>query len=118
MKNDSIQELQAALSQLRQDPKTQRKFPRELWEAVIHLTKTHSIKEISHCLRIHPGYLKRKVEQSQKQSLEFREVIIPSSFVPSTDLVTIEITSPTGLKAKIQGPISCTNCLQRLFRGV
>jgi hypothetical protein len=110
-----IEEIRATLDRLRQDPKTQRKFPRELWTSIIQLTKIYPIEEVCLRLQIHPIYLKRKIHQSRKPALEFREIIMPAAVQPGSATITIELKSADGLQAKIQGPFSCLNYLNKLF---
>ena len=109
-----IGEILSILDRLRQDPNTRRRFPRELWDSIIQLTKIYSIEEVGRQLHINPVYLKRKIHQSKEQELEFREISIQAS-PPVSDMVTIELNSAAGLKARIQGPISCLNYLHKLF---
>jgi transposase-like protein len=111
-----IEKIRSSLDQLRQDPNTRRKFPRELWASIIHLTKTYPVEEVCRRLQIHPVYLKRKIHQSKEPALEFREIVMPA-VQSAPDTVTIELRSADGLQAKIQGPSSCLNYLSKLFRG-
>jgi hypothetical protein len=109
----SLDEIHTTLMRLRQGATTRRKFPKELWTAIIHLTKTHSIEEVCQRLQINPIYLKRKIHQSKKtEPLEFHEVQLQGL---NSGMVVIELSSNTGLSARIQGPLSCLNCLQSLF---
>jgi len=110
-KTTSIEEIRSTLARLRQDPTTKRRFPSELWDTIIQLTKTYSIKEVCRQLEIDPVYLKRKIPPPKKQDLEFREI---SPLLPP-DVITIELTTIAGLKAKIRGPVSCLNHLSKLF---
>jgi len=112
----TIEEIRSTLDRLRQDPKTQRNFPRELWTSIIQLTKIYPAEEICQRLQINPIYLKRKIHQSKEPALEFREIVIPAAQSVS-DTVTIELKSADGLQAKIQGPFSCLTYLTQLFRG-
>jgi len=111
----TIEEIRSTLDRLRQDPNTQRKFPRELWTSIIQLTKIHSIGEVCRRLQINPIYLKRKIHQAKESSLEFREIVIPA-IQSTSDTVTIELRSADGLQAKIQGSFSCLNFLHQLFK--
>ena len=110
-----IEELRSIIDRLRQDPKTQRKFPQELWTSIIGLTKIYPIEEVCRQLLINPIYLKRKIHQSKESALEFREIVMPV-VQSAPDTVTIELKSADGLQAKIQGPFSCLNYLSKLFR--
>jgi hypothetical protein len=92
---------------LRQDPKTQRNFPRELWISIIQLTKIYPVEEVCHRLQINPIYLKRKIHPSKEPALEFREIVMPAA-QSASDTMTIELRSPDGLQAKIQGPFFCS----------
>jgi hypothetical protein len=108
-----IEEIRSTLDRLRQDPNTQRKFPREIWISIIQLTKIYPIEDVCHRLQINPIYLKRKIHQFKEPALQFREVVMPTT--QSADMVTIELSSADGLQAKIQGPFSCLNYLSKLF---
>ena len=112
-----IEEIRSTLTQLRQDPKTQRKFPRELWDSIVQLAKTHPIEELSRQLQINSVYLKKKLRAPKEQALEFREISMPPGIQLVSDAVTIELSMPSGLKAKIQGPVACMNNLFKLFGG-
>lgn len=110
----TIEEIRSTLDRLRQDPKTQRNFPGELWTSIIQLIKIYPAEEVCRRLQINPVYLKRKIRQSKESVLEFREIVMPAS-QPASDIVTIELRSADGLQAKIQGPLSCLNYLSKLF---
>jgi len=110
-----IEELRSTIDRLRQDPKTQRRFPQELWVSIIQLTKIYPIEEVCRRLLVNPIYLKRKIHQSKETALEFREIVMPAvQSAPET--VTIELKSADGLQAKIQGPVSCLNYFSKLLR--
>jgi len=110
----TIEEIRSTIDRLRKDPKTQRKFPRELWTSVIQLTKIYPLEAVCLRLQINPIYLKRKIRQSKESVLEFREIVMPAA-QSASDTVTIELRSVDGLQAKIQGPFSCLNYLSKLF---
>ena len=110
-----IKEIRSSLDQLRQDPNTRRKFPKELWTSIIQLTKIYPVEELCRQLQINSVYLKRKIHQSKEPTLEFREIVMPIA-QSASDTVTIELRAADGLQAKIQGPSSCLNCLSQLFR--
>lgn len=109
-----IEEIQSTLDRLRQDPKTQRRFPQALWDCIIQQTKIYPVEEVCRRLQINPVYLKRKIHQSKESPLEFREIVMPPAQLAS-DTVTIELKNADGLQAKIQGPCSCLNYLSQLF---
>ena len=110
----TIEEIRTALHKLRQDPNTKRKFPQELWSSIIQLTKIYPLEDVCRQIDINPVYLKRKIQQSKEKTIEFREITFSTSLTPS-NAITIELNSHDGLKAKIQGPISCLDCLYKLF---
>src|SRR5262249_20953958 len=105
----TIEEIRSTLDLLRKDPKTQRRFPQKLWDSIIQLTNVYTLADICQELAINPNFLRRKIQQSKGKMLEFREITLPS-----TNAVTIELSSATGLKALIQGPISSLDCLYKL----
>src|SRR3974390_2958246 len=108
----TLEEIQSTLDQLRQDPNTKRRFPKKIWDAIIQLTNTYPIQDICRQLNINPVYLKHKIQQTDV--LEFHEVAFPTP-LPSINIVTIELSSNSGLKAMIQGPVACLDCLHKLF---
>jgi transposase-like protein len=111
--SDTIEEIHATLTRLRKDVTGRRKFPKELWNSIISLTKIYSVAEVCRRLEINPAYLKRKIHQLQESpSLDFQEISIQS---PNSDTVLIELDSNSGLRAKIQGPVSCLCYLQSFF---
>lgn len=113
MNADPIEEIRKTLVLLRQNPTTKKKFPSETWDAIIQLTKSRSHKEICQLLQIAPALLKRKIGQ-RTASMEFHEISFRNT---SPEVVTIELISKNGIQAKIQGSLSCLNCLQQLLRG-
>lgn len=113
MSADSIEDIYSALVCLRQNPSTKKRFPREIWDAIVRLTKIHSHKELCQRLQLDPGLLKRRTEQ-RVAPMEFHE--IPIQNIPH-ETVIIELIAKNGMQAKIQGPLSCLNCLQQLLGG-
>jgi hypothetical protein len=113
MNADPIEDVCATLISLRQNPATKRKFPSEIWDTIVQLTKTYSREEICQRLQLNPALLKRKIEKRREQ-MKFHEVSL-QNILPET--VTIELISKNGMQAKIQGPLSCLNCLQHLLGG-
>ena len=113
MNADPIEEVRKTLVLLRQNPTTKKRFPSETWDAIIQLTKTHSHEEICRRLQLAPALLKRKIGQ-RTASMDFHEISLNNI---SAETVTIELISKNGIQAKIQGPLSCLNCLQQLLRG-
>ena len=114
---NSLEEIQATLELLRKESTTRQKFPKELWDAIIRLTQVHSMQEICKKLKFNPAYLKLKIRQSQASpTIDFQEISPPLHDVAHSDIITIELSLNSGLKAKIQGSLSCLSCLQSLFR--
>ena len=114
-KTNSLEEIKDILTSLRQGATSKRKFPKELWDSVIHLTHIHSFEEVCQYLQISPVYLKRKMSQSQKStSIDFQEISMPAT--SPVDVVVIELNSNSGLRARIQGPLSCLDNLYILFK--
>jgi hypothetical protein len=110
----TVEKIRSALDQLRRNPQTKRRFPKELWDSIIQLTRNHSFVDICSQLDINPIYLKQKIRQSKDDQLEFQEVTFAAPMTSNNE-VKIELISTSGLTAMIQGPISCLNCLYTLF---
>jgi hypothetical protein len=113
MNADPVEEVRTKLVLLRQNPTTKKKFPPEVWDAIIQLTKTYSHEEICHRLQLASGLLRRKIKQCM-ELVEFHEIPLKNI---SSETVTIELVSKNGIQAKIQGSLSCLNFLQQLLRG-
>lgn len=116
----TLEEIHAALKTLRERPRSRRRFPKQLWDSILELTKIHSHQKICRQLEIHPAYLKRKIQKAQNISpnnLDFQEIFCEPQSRNLDDAVIVELTSNSGLKAKIQGPSSCLSYLSSLFGG-
>lgn len=118
----TINDVQAVLTTLRNSSGSRRKFPKEVWDSIIHLTKTQSIEQVCRQLQLQPAYLKRKMQQLQKVSsqtaeMDFQEIAFPIQNFHSADTVVVELSSDSGLRAKIQGSSSCLNYITSLFKG-
>lgn len=113
----TLEEIRVALKTLRERPGSRRRFPKQLWDSIFELVRIHPHHEICRHLEIHPAYLKRKIQKSQSypKSLDFQEVFCEPLGGQLIDAVVIELTSKSGLKAKIQGPASCLSHLSSLF---
>lgn len=110
---DPFVEIAIRLAEIRQQAKTKQKFPQELWDAIISLTQSYSIQEVSKRLNINPSYLKRKIRDFLPiRELDFSEVPVQNI---CSGMVSVELFSDSGLRAKIQGPPSCLSYLTTLF---
>jgi len=114
----TLDEIRSALTLLRQNPKTQRRFPRPLWASIVRLTKTIPVATLCQELHICPSNLKRWIGQlrgpDEKPAVSFRELRI-ADLSPAT--VTVDVTSPSGVQMRVQGPSSLLEHLYPLFRG-
>ena len=114
----TLDEIRSALTLLRQNSKTQRRFPRPLWASIVRLTKTIPVATLCQELHICPANLKHWTEQlrgaDEEPAVSFREIRI-ADLSPTT--ITVEVTSPSGVQMKIQGPSSLLEHLYPLFRG-
>jgi hypothetical protein len=111
--NISLEEISVILQNARQETTTRNKFPKQLWDSIILLTDIHPISEICNHLQIRPSYLRYKMQVHKADPVEFHEVALQDIH---SNTIVIEINSNSGLRAKIQGPISCLNCLNQLFK--
>jgi hypothetical protein len=111
----TLEEIFVALTELRSKSESRRKFPNELWMAIIHWAQVQSIEEVCNRLKINPIYLKRKMRQLQGNALDFQEICFREQVLQSGRVV-IELLSNHGLKAKIEGDSSCLNYLVSLFK--
>jgi len=115
----SFEEVLSSLTRVRQDLKKGGRFPNEIWDSILQLTKFHPIEEVARKTDLDLSYLRYKLillqapAKKDPKSLDFYEV---NSFPLPSAHILIELTSSSGLKAKIQGPSSCLSCLEKLFR--
>ena len=113
--DDPFLDVESTITRLRQQSTTRQRFPQDVWDAIIQLTKTYSVREVALRLNISPSYLKQKIQESHKSSsLDFREISSPVQ--ERSNIVYVELASDCGVRAKIQGPPSCLNFLITLFR--
>lgn len=114
IEESALEQIRSTLLSLREGSNRRRAFPREVWESIIELTKTHSVEEVCRQLRIHPPYLRCKMREFAHPNLEFREISLEDS---PADFISIELRTGSGLKAKIEGPLSSLKCLHQVFGG-
>ena len=74
--NASIEQVREKLRQVRANPETKRKFPKQLWEEICVLADHYSVEVISQKLDIGRDYLYEKLGQRKKGQIEFCEVIV------------------------------------------
>lgn len=117
---ETLGDVYAALEALRRDPKSRRRFPKEVWGAIIRLTHTYPVGQVCTQLKIPLVHFKRKMQQLQKaplENVEFQEISCHMEGFRQTNTVIIELLSDSGLRARIQGTSDCLNCLSALFKG-
>jgi hypothetical protein len=91
-----IEEIRSTLDRLRQDPKTQRKFPQELWTLIIQQTKIYPVEEVCRRLKINPINLRRRRSNFERLSCQqFNQPLIQSRL--NSGLLT-------GYKLKFKAP--------------
>lgn len=116
----TLKEIHATLKTLRENSSSRKRFPQQIWDAIIELTEVLPFQEVCQQLEIQPAYLKRKMQQSQNippDTINFQEVSYNTHSLNLSDAIVIELISHSGLRAKIQGPSSCLNFLSSLFGG-
>ena len=107
----TLETVQEALNHLRKERKS--RYPAEIWKAIIGLLEHHTVGELSNRLQISSSCLKRKAQQLQASDpIYFQEI---STDFSTNNMVAIELQDSFGLKARIQGPAFCLECLQKLF---
>ena len=120
---DTLDEIRSALTLLRQNPKTQRRFPRPLWASIVRLTKTIPVTTLCQELHICPANLRHWTEQlrgsNEESAMSFHELRIAdlSPVTISAPTIIVDVTSPSGVQMRIQGPSSLLEHLYPLFRG-
>lgn len=95
-----------------------RSYPEDVWKRAISLTNQFPIEKVCQVLLLQPAYFRKKMKdlgEAFEEGSEFVE--IKTKNVISSDLITIELETPTGFKAKIHGSSLCLcQVLNSLFR--
>jgi hypothetical protein len=116
----TIEEIHTTLQKVRGNSNFRNKFPKQIWNEIIELTKDVPFQDVCRQLEIQPAYLKRKMQQLHNNNpdvIDFQEISCNIQDSTITDAVVIELISDSGLRAKIQGPSTCLNFLSSLFGG-
>lgn len=115
--NNALDELAAKFAELR--AVKCRSYPAEVWERAISLTNQFPVAQVSQALSVHPAYFRKKMKDfgvAFEECSDFVEIKTKNTI--SADLITIELETPTGFKAKIQGSNFCLcQVLNNLFGG-
>ena len=96
-----------------------RVFPEELWRSAIALIHTMPLKDICRAISVQPQHLRKKAQEfaTPRKQVDFVEIESCKTLV-SNDIV-IDLETPSGFKAKIQGSSYClSQVLAQLFQGV
>lgn len=96
-----------------------KKFPKKIWESAITLTKTISFKEVCAAISVQPAHLRKKMQGavSSKKEINFVEVETGNTFALGD--IVIDLETPSGFKAKIQGSSCFLNqLLAKLFQEI
>ena len=96
-----------------------RSYPAEVWKRAISLTNQFPVEKICQALSVQSAYFRKKMTDFEvilEKGSDFVE-LKPKNTI-SSDLITIELETPTGFKAKIQGSSFCLGqVLNSLFGG-
>ena len=85
-------------------------FPKEIWKKTFSLINQIPIEEICRAIKIPPCHFRKKMKSFGdilEKGSDFVEIKTKNPISP--DLITIELETPTGFKAKIQGSSFCLN---------
>lgn len=85
-----------------------RAYPLEVWQKAVTLTKVIPTEAICQAILVQPAYLRKKIREFEEPTMkgsDFLE-IKTGGFVSSESLI-IDLETPSGFKAKIQGSSSC-----------
>ena len=115
--NQILDELAATFAELRAN--NCRSYPAKVWKRAISLTNQFSVEQVCRALSVPSAYFRKKMKDFGavfEEGSDFVEIKTKNAI--STDLVTIELETPTGFKAKIQGSTFCLcQVLNGLFGG-
>ena len=115
--DQTLSELAARFAELR--AVNCRFYPAEVWKRAISLTSEFPIEKICRALSVQSAYFRKKMKdfgEILEESSDFVEVKTKNAISP--DLITIELETPTGFKAKIHGSSFCLcQVLNGLFGG-
>jgi hypothetical protein len=115
--NQTLDELAATFAELR--AVSCRSYPAEVWKKAISLTNQIPAVQVCQALSVQPAYFRKKMKDFGATFEERPDFVqIKTKNTISTDSVTIELETPTGFKAKIQGSTFCLcQVLNGLFGG-
>jgi hypothetical protein len=85
-----------------------RAYPTEVWKRAISLTKQIPVEEVCRILLVQLAYFRKKMRvlgAISDETADFVEVKTRNA-IPG-DLITIDLETPAGFRAKIQGSSSC-----------
>ena len=96
-----------------------RSYPEKVWRKAISLKSQFPVEKICRALSVQSAYFRKKMKdfgEIREESSDFVELKTKNTI--SQDLITIELETPTGLKAKIHGSSFCLcQVLNGLFGG-
>jgi|GEM_PF-5481290 len=115
--NQTLEELAATFAELR--AVNCRSYPEEVWKRAISLTNQFPVEQVCRALSVQSAYFRKKMKDFGaifEEGSDFVEIKTKNAI--STNLVTIELETPTGFKGKIQGSTFCLcQVLNGLFGG-
>ena len=113
-----LEELAVIFADLRAS--NSRTYPVEVWQRAISLTSQIPIEKVCQTILVHPGYFRKKMKDFRAISgkgPDFVEIKTQNSH--PADLITIDLETPAGFRAKIQGSSFCLcQVLNSLFKEV
>lgn len=85
-----------------------RAYPAEVWKRAISLTGKIPVEEVCRVLLVQLAYFRRKMRAFGAISDEIADFVeVKTKNAIPRDLITIDLETPTGFRAKIQGSSLC-----------
>jgi len=104
--DQTLSELAATFAELR--TVNCRSYPAEVWKRAISLTNQFPVEKICRALSVQSAYFRKKMKDFGEildEASTFVEVKAKNTI--SSELITIELETPAGFKAKIHGSSFC-----------
>jgi hypothetical protein len=109
-----LQELAVTFAELRASDC--RSYPEEVWRKAISLTKQIPVEEVCRVLSVQSAYFRKKMKGFEVVSVKNSDFVeVKAKNAISSELIIIDLETPTGFKAKIQG---CSSCLCQVLNGL
>lgn len=111
-----LEELSATFAELRASGC--RAYPAEVWQRAISLTNQIPEREVCRAIKVQSAWFRKKTRDFGAATVKRPDFVeLKTERIAPSDLITIDLETPAGFKARIQGSSFCLcQVLASLFR--